>query len=283
MIINSPRVRFAPSPSGSLHVGNARTALFNWLFARRYGGVFILRIEDTDQERTRDIYIRDLLADLSWLGLDWDEGPGKEGAAGPYHQSQRTDFYTTHIEQLKGNNRVYPCYCTEEELEAERKVLQEKRMMPRYLGRCRELSGEERSRLEREGRKPAYRFRVNEGTAQFDDLIRGPMKFDCRGIGDFIIFRSNGIPAYNFAVVIDDHLMGITHVIRGEDHLSNTAAQILLYQALDFPPPVFAHHALIVGKDHAKLSKRHGATSVTEYRDKGYLPHALVNFLALLG
>ncbi|MDZ4184093.1 MAG: glutamate--tRNA ligase family protein, partial [Desulfuromonadales bacterium] len=232
-------------------MGNARTALFNWLFARRYGGDFILRIEDTDQERTKEIYIRNLLADLSWLGLDWDEGPGKEGVAGPYHQSRRSDFYLAHLESLKGNNRVYPCYCTEEELEAERKALQEKRMMPRYLGRCRELSGEERSRLEGEGRRPAYRFRVNEGTAQFEDLIRGQMKFDCRGIGDFIIFRSNGLPAYNFAVVIDDHLMGITHVIRGEDHLSNTAAQILLYQALDFSPPVFAHHALIVGKDHA--------------------------------
>lgn len=283
MNIERPRVRFAPSPSGSLHVGNARTALFNWLFARRYGGDFILRIEDTDQERTRDVFISNLQADLSWLGLDWDEGPGKEGAAGPYYQSQRLDIYLAHLESLKNSNRVYPCYCTEEELEAERKALQEKRLMPRYLGRCRDLSPEERSRREGEGRAPSYRFRVQEGTAEFEDLIRSHMKFDCRGIGDFIIFRSNGIPAYNFAVVIDDHLMGITHVIRGEDHLSNTAAQILLYRALGLTPPVFAHHALILGTDRAKLSKRHGAASVGDFRERGILPEALLNYLSLMG
>lgn len=278
-----PRVRFAPSPSGSLHVGNARTALFNWLFARRYGGAFILRIEDTDQERVADIHTRNLLDELTWLGLDWDEGPLKGGAAGPYYQSQRLPFYHDYLEILKRDNRVYLCYCTEEELEAERKSLRERRLVPRYSGKCRGLTARERQRLEGEGRRPAYRFDVGEGTLEFVDLIRGAMKFDCRSMGDFIIIRSNGIPAYNFAVVADDHLMGITHVIRGEDHLSNTAAQLLIYRALGFSPPHFAHHALILGQDHAKLSKRHGAVSVGEFRNQGYLSEALVNYLSLIG
>ncbi len=283
MTDEKPRVRFAPSPSGSLHVGNVRTALFNWLFARRYGGDFILRIEDTDQERVSDIHTQNLLAELIWLGLDWDEGPIKGGAAGPYQQSQRLSFYHDYLEILKKDNRVYLCYCTEKELEAERKSLTEKRLTPRYSGKCRGLSAQQKLSLEQEGRTPAYRFHVGEGTLEFVDLIRGAMKFDCRSLGDFIVIRSNGIPAYNFAVVTDDHLMGITHVIRGEDHLSNTAAQLLIYRALGFSPPHFAHHALILGKDHAKLSKRHGAVSVGEFKNQGFLPEALINYLSLVG
>ncbi len=283
MTAEKPRVRFAPSPSGSLHVGNARTALFNWLFARRYGGNFILRIEDTDCQRVSDIHTRNLLKELTWLGLDWDEGPLKGGAAGPYYQSQRLPFYHDYLEILRRDNRVYLCYCTEEELAAERKSLRERRLTPRYSGKCRALSAKEKLRLEQQGRTPAYRFLVGDGTLEFTDLIRGAMKFDCRSMGDFIVIRSNGIPAYNFAVVTDDYLMGITHVIRGEDHLSNTAAQLLIYRALGLSPPHFAHHALILGKDHAKLSKRHGAVSVREFENQGYLPEALINYLSSIG
>jgi len=278
-----PRVRFAPSPTGELHVGNARTALFNWLFARRYGGRFIVRIEDTDQERTTKYYEQALLKDLRWLLLDWDEGPERGGEFGPYHQIERLRIYESFLHKLLADGRVYPCYCSEEELEAERTSLLSMKMMPRYMGKCRHLSYEERKKRENEGRKPAFRFNVERGLIAFDDLVRGAMKFEGDAIGDFIIMRSNGIPAYNFAVVIDDHLMDITHVIRGEDHLSNTAMQILLYKALGFIPPLFAHHSLILGRDRTKLSKRHGAISIREFRDKGFLPEALLNYLALLG
>lgn len=280
---DSPRVRFAPSPTGELHVGNARTALFNWMFARRYGGEFILRIEDTDRVRTSESFERGIIRDLRWLSIDWDEGPEKQGGCGPYHQYQRLDIYRKYLRDLIEADRVYPCYCTEEELEVERAALLAKGQAPRYLGRCRNLSNEERMRLEREGSRPAYRFRVGEEQVCFDDMIRGAMKFDSRAIGDFIIVRSNEIPAYNFAVVIDDHLMKISHVIRGEDHLSNTAIQLLLYAALGFEPPRFAHHSLILGKDRSKLSKRHGAVAVKEFREKGILPEALLNYLSLLG
>ena len=283
MIKKGVRVRFAPSPTGELHVGNARTALFNWLFARQKGGEFILRIEDTDQERTTKAFEKDLLEDLRWLGIGWDEGPEKGGHLGPYHQTERLHIYNAHLEELIAKGRVYPCYCREEELEAERANLMAKRMMPRYMGNCRNLSPQERQRLECEGRRPAYRFKVEEGSIEFDDMIRGAMKFDGNAIGDFIIVRSNGLPAYNFAVVIDDHLMEISHVIRGEDHLSNTAAQVMLYLALGFSPPVFAHHSLILGKDRTKLSKRHGATSVREFRNRGILPEVLLNYLSLVG
>lgn len=277
------RVRFAPSPTGELHVGNARTALFNWLFARHYHGDFVLRIEDTDQVRTSKVFEVNLLQDLVWLGIDWDEGPGKGGSCGPYHQSERLSLYRTHLERLIAAELVYPCYCTDEELEAERLSLMSQKMMPRYMGKCRNLTAEARNRLEAEGRPAAYRFHVPIGAITFPDLIRGSMRFEGSALGDFIIVRSNGIPAYNFAVVIDDHLMEITHVIRGEDHLSNTALQLLLYRALGFAPPQFAHHALILGRDRSKLSKRHGATAVREFRERGILPEVLLNYLALLG
>jgi nondiscriminating glutamyl-tRNA synthetase len=283
MMSRKHRVRFAPSPTGDLHVGNARTALFNWLFAKHYRGRFILRIEDTDQERTSRIFERNLLEDLKWLSLYWDEGPEKGGECGPYHQSERLPIYSTYLKKLIADERVYPCYCTEEELEAERLSLLSMKMMPRYMGKCRNLTDGERKSLEAKGRNAAFRFKVKPGAIEFDDLIRGSMKFEGEAIGDFIIVRSNGIPSYNFAVVIDDHLMEITHVIRGEDHLSNTAIQMMLYGALGFTPPSFAHHSLILGRDRSKLSKRHGSVSVREFRKKGFLPKALLNYLSLLG
>jgi nondiscriminating glutamyl-tRNA synthetase len=277
------RVRFAPSPTGELHVGNARTALLNWLYARRCGGAFVLRIEDTDRIRTTRAFEDNLLDDLKWLGIDWDEGPGTGGAYGPYRQSERLALYEDCLRRLISEDRVYPCYCTEEELEAERSDLVARRMMPRYMGKCRRLTGADRNRLAAEGRAPVWRFRVEEGSILFHDLIRGPMAFQGEAIGDFVIVRSSGIPAYHFAVVADDHFMEISHVIRGEDHLSNTAGQILLYRALGFEPPVFAHHALVLGKDHTKLSKRHGSVAVREFRHRGILPEVLLNTLALLG
>ncbi|HVO67959.1 MAG TPA: glutamate--tRNA ligase [Syntrophales bacterium] len=283
MMPHRPRVRFAPSPTGDLHIGNARTALFNWLFARHNDGDFILRIEDTDQVRTSKIFEKNLLEDLKWLSIEWDEGPGKGGEFGPYHQIERLDIYKGYLEKLIADDRVYPCYCTEDELEEERLSLLAMKMMPRYMGKCRRLTEKEKKNLETEGRKPTFRFKVEAGPIEFNDLIRGAMRFEGEAIGDFIIVRSTAIPAYNFAVVIDDHLMGITHVIRGEDHLSNTAIQLLLYRALAFTPPLFAHHALILGKDRSKLSKRHGSVSVREFRNKGILSEALINYLSLLG
>jgi len=278
-----PRVRFAPSPTGELHVGNARTALFNWIFARHFGGDFILRIEDTDESRSALSYQVNLIDDIKWLGMNWDEGPQKEGAYGPYKQSERLNIYAEHLKKLVAADLVYPCYCTEEELEEERQSLILSKRMPRYMGKCRNLTLAERKSREVQGRKHSYRFKVPQLTVEFDDLIRGAMKFEGDAIGDFIIIRSNGMPAYNFAAVIDDHLMAITHVIRGEDHLSNTALQIMLYRAFGFEPPVFAHHSLILGKDRSKLSKRHGSVSVGEFRKQGILPEALLNYLGLLG
>ncbi|MFZ3104304.1 MAG: glutamate--tRNA ligase, partial [Smithella sp.] len=272
-----------PSPTGELHVGNARTALFNWMFARHHGGSFILRIEDTDESRSDLSYQISLFNDLNWLGLDWDEGPQKKGSYGPYKQSERLEIYKNHLQKLIDANLVYPCYCTEEELEEERQALILGKRMPRYMGKCRNLTADERKKCEEEGRKPSFRFKVHPQTIEFEDLIRGEMKFEGESIGDFIIVRSNGMPAYNFAVVIDDHLMGITHVIRGEDHLSNTALQMMLYRAFGFAPPTFAHHCLILGKDRAKLSKRHGSVSAGEFRKQGILPEALINYLGLLG
>lgn len=283
MISRRPRVRFAPSPTGDLHVGNARTALFNWLFAKHYGGDFILRIEDTDQERTFPVFEKNILEDLKWLSIEWDEGPEKGGSLGPYHQIQRLALYDKYAKELIKMGKVYPCYCTEQELEAERSSLLSMRKMPRYMGKCKRLTDQERETLESSGRKPALRFSVDKGAIEFDDLIRGKMKFDGDAIGDFIIVRSNKIPSYNFAAVVDDHLMEITHVIRGEDHLSNTAIQILLYRALDFEPPAFAHHSLILGKDRTKLSKRHGSITIRDFRSGGILSSALLNYLSLLG
>lgn len=277
------RVRFAPSPTGELHVGNARTALFNWLFARHTRGCLILRIEDTDESRSALSYQSRLMDDLKWLGLSWDEGPDAGGSYGPYRQSERLDIYATYLKKLIDAELVYPCYCTEEELEEERQSLILSKRMPRYMGKCRSLTPEERKAREASGRRPSWRFKVPQTTVAFTDLIRGPMRFEGEAMGDFIVVRSNGMPAYNFAVVIDDSLMAITHVIRGEDHLSNTALQIMLYRALGFEPPVFAHHCLILGRDHAKLSKRHGSVAVGEFRRRGFLPEALLNYLGLLG
>jgi glutamyl-tRNA synthetase len=279
----SVRVRFAPSPTGLLHIGNARTALLNYIFTKRYGGTFILRIEDTDVERSTEASLDHILEDLQWLGIRWGEGPDRGGPDGPYRQSQRLSLYRDYTEQLLREAKAYKCFCSTERLEALRKEQISKGEMPRYDGRCRSLSKEEISKLESEGLRPVLRFRIGKGAIAFEDLVHGRMHFESGGIGDFIIIRSDGMAAYNFACVIDDHLMHVTHVIRGEDHLSNTPRQILIYQALGWPSPVFAHHPLILGGDRSPLSKRHGATTVSQYREEGFLPEALVNYLILLG
>ncbi len=277
------RVRFAPSPTGELHVGNARTALFNWLLARHQGGNFVLRVEDTDKERTFPQFEQGIIRDLQWLGISWDEGPGKGGPFGPYRQSERLELYESCLKSLFNHERVYKCYCTEEELILERQSLLARGLMPRYMGKCRNLSEKQKREFEKEGRRASCRFKVGEGMIGFKDTIRGAMRFNCEAIGDFVIVRSSGIPAYNFAVVVDDHFMEISHVIRGEDHLTNTAAQLMIYGALGFKPPEFAHHSLILARDRSKLSKRHGSVSIKEFRGKGVLSEAMVNYLALLG
>ena len=278
-----PRVRFAPSPTGYLHVGGARTALFNWLFARQTGGTFILRIEDTDRKRSADRYEKAIIEDLRYLGLDWDEGLEAGGEYGPYRQSQRLNLYRGYAYRLLKEKRAYYCYCTEEDLEERRREALRKGQTPRYDGRCRNLTKEQIERYEREGRRPTIRFKVPRGRVVVSDLVRGEVTFEPEPQGDFIILRSDGVAAFNFANIIDDMSMEITHVIRGEDHLSNTPRQILLYQALGARLPQFAHISMILGKNRTRLSKRHGATSIAEYRRKGYLPEALVNYLALLG
>jgi nondiscriminating glutamyl-tRNA synthetase len=277
------RVRFAPSPTGLLHIGNARTALFNYIFAKRYQGKLILRIEDTDVERSTDTSIDQILEDLQWLRIRWDEGLDRNGPDGPYRQSQRLSLYRDYAEQLLREGKAYQCFCSNERLEDLRKEQISKGTMPRYDGRCRFLSKEEISKMESAGLRPVLRFRVGKGSIGFEDIIHGKMKFESEGIGDFIIVRSDRMAAYNFACVIDDHLMHITHVIRGEDHLSNTPRQILIYQALGWQSPTFAHHPLILGPDRSPLSKRHGATAVSQYREEGFLPEALLNYLVLLG
>lgn len=282
--MSSFRVRFAPSPTGPLHIGGARSALFNFLFARRYGGVFVVRIEDTDLDRSSRQSEENILTSLRWLGLDWDEGVDVGGPYGPYRQTERLAIYQKYAGYLLGKGYAYRCYCTEEELAAERDALMEKGDMPRYLGRCRNLTREDRRKMEAEGRKPVIRFRVPEDRIiEVKDLVRGDVSFECGGIGDFIIIKSDGVPTYNFAVVVDDHMMAISHVIRAEEHLPNTPRQILLFEALEWAIPEFAHVSLILGKDRSKMSKRHGATAVDQYQAKGYLPEALVNFMALLG
>jgi nondiscriminating glutamyl-tRNA synthetase len=277
------RVRFAPSPTGLLHIGNARTAVFNFLYARHHDGTFILRIEDTDVERSTEASMDRIIEDLRWLGIPWDEGPDCDGPDGPYRQSQRLSLYADFAQRLLDGGRVYKCFCTPERLEALRKEQLSKGKMPRYDGRCRSLSREEAIRMESEGQRPVLRFRVERGTLSFEDLIHGRMNFNPNDIGDFILVRSDGIAAYNFACVIDDHLMRVSHVIRGEDHLSNTPRQIMIYQVFGWEPPVFAHHPLILGPDRTPLSKRHGATAVSQYREDGFLPEALLNYLVLLG
>ncbi len=277
------RVRFAPAPTGLLHIGNARTALFNHIFAKRHGGAFILRIEDTDVERSTEASMDRILEDLGWLGIRWEEGPDKSGPVGPYLQSQRLPIYINYAEQLVREAKAYKCFCSHERLETLRKGQISKGQMPRYDGRCRSLSKTEIAELESQGVRPVLRFRIGKGAIIFEDLIHGRMHFETQGMGDFIIVRSDGMAAYNFACVIDDYSMHVSHVIRGEDHLSNTPRQILIYQALGWPSPVFAHHPLILGKDRSPLSKRHGATAVSQYREEGFLPEALVNYLILLG
>jgi glutamyl-tRNA synthetase/nondiscriminating glutamyl-tRNA synthetase len=278
------RVRFAPSPTGYLHVGNARTALFNWLLARGSAGTLVLRIEDTDVERsTRESEIA-IVDDLRWLGLDWDEGPDAGGPRGPYRQSERLHLYQSYAQELLSSGQAYYCFCSVAQLEADRQAAVAAGRAAVYAGTCRALpSGQVQARIDA-GERPAIRFRVPEHRdVVFTDVVRGDVRFAAEVIGDPVIVRADGHPAYNFAVVVDDALMEITHVIRGEDHISNTPRQVLLYEAMGFAPPVFAHLALVLGPDHSPLSKRHGATSVAEFRAKGYLPEALVNYLALLG
>jgi glutamyl-tRNA synthetase/nondiscriminating glutamyl-tRNA synthetase len=278
------RLRFAPSPTGQLHVGNARTALFNWLLARGAGGTFILRIEDTDVERSTRESESAIVRDLRWLGLDWDEGPDIGGAHGPYRQSERLHLYQSYATELLSAGAAYHCFCSTAQLDAERQDALANGRPARYAGTCRKLSSAQAAARIAAGERPAIRFRVpEERDVVFTDAVRGDVRFQTDVIGDPIIVRADGTPAYNFAVVVDDALMEVTHVVRGEDHISNTPRQILLYEALGFAPPTFAHLSLVMGPDHSPLSKRHGATSVAEFRGKGYLPEALVNYLALIG
>jgi glutamyl-tRNA synthetase len=277
----SPRVRFAPSPTGYLHVGGARTALFNWLFARRHGGVFVLRIEDTDVERSSQDMVEGIFDGLRWLGLDWDEGPKVDGPFAPYFQSQRLDTHRRTAEQLVSDGRAYYCYCTPEELRARRAAATTGGW--KYDRLCCRLKADEVASRERAGLARAIRFKVPDGVVTVDDLVHGPIEFDNAHIEDFVILRSDRHPTYHLSVVSDDVEMRITHVVRGDDHISNTPKQILLYQALGAPLPLFGHVPLILGPDKKRLSKRHGATSVMEYAKQGYLPEAMFNFLALLG
>ncbi|NVM56662.1 MAG: glutamate--tRNA ligase [Desulfobacterales bacterium] len=280
---NKIRVRFASSPTGMLYVGDARTALFNWLYARKETGTFILRIEDTDLSRSERYYETGLLHGLRWLGMDWDEGPDVGGPLGPYRQSERLELYQEYLKVLMDTGLAYPCYCTAKELKTEQEAMLAKGVPPRYGGKCRNLPEAERRRLEADGRKPAIRFKVDKGAVGVNDLIHGPVTFNANLIEDFIIVRPTGIPAYNFAVAVDDALMEVSLVIRGEDHLSNTPMQILLYEALGFKPPQFAHHALLLGPDRTKLSKRHGMTAVEQFKAQGFVPEAVTNYLAWVG
>jgi len=278
------RLRFAPSPTGLLHVGNARTALFNWLLARGQHGAFVLRIEDTDTERSTRASEDGIRADLQWLGLNWDEGPDVGGAYLPYRQSERLDVYATYARTLLDTGHAYWCFCSADQLEQERAAALASGAPPKYSGRCRGLAPADADARRAAGEAAALRFVIPpDRDVTFTDLVRGPVTFHTSVIGDPVIVRSDGGPAYNFAVVVDDALMAITHVIRGEDHISNTPRQVLIYEALGLTPPAFAHLSLVMGPDHAPLSKRHGATSVSEFRARGYLPEALTNYLALLG
>ncbi|MGD0098969.1 MAG: glutamate--tRNA ligase [Acidobacteriota bacterium] len=277
------RVRFAPSPTGFLHVGNVRTALFNWLLARHYGGTFILRIEDTDAERSKPKYEKQLMDDLCWLGLEWDEGIDRKGEYGPYRQSDRYPIYQKFAQQLLDEDKAFRCFCSEEELEKVRQQQLAQSETPRYSGKCRHLSVAQLEAHRKKGDPSTLRLRVRPGTVGFQDLVFGRIEIDTGQISDPVLLRSDGSPTYNFCCVIDDFLMTVSHVIRGDGHLSNTHRQILLYEALGAPVPQFAHLSTILGPDGQKLSKRHGATSVEEFRRQGYLPEALTNYLALLG
>src|SRR5215510_7524282 len=278
------KLRFAPSPTGQLHVGNARTALFNWLLARGHEGTYILRIEDTDTERSTKESEESILDDLRWLGLMWDEGPDVGGVHGPYRQSERLHLYTSYANELLASGHAYYCFCAAQKLEEERRKDLAAGRPPKYRGTCRNIAPDEARRRLEGGERAVVRFRVPEHLdVSFQDMVRGDVTFSTDVIGDPVLVRSDGRPAYNFAVVVDDALMEVTHVIRGEDHISNTPRQLLLYRALGFAPPRFAHLSLVMGPDHTPLSKRHGATSVSEFRLRGYLPEALVNYLALIG
>jgi len=279
----TPRLRFAPSPTGHLHIGGARTALFNWAYARRTGGKFLLRVEDTDRERSKPEYERSILEGLRWLGLDWDEGPDVGGDFGPYRQSERLDRYRAAAEGLLAGGHAYRCFCPPERLEALREERTRAGENPAYDGLCRALGPGEAARRAAAGEPCVLRFKVPEGRTHLTDWIRGEVVFDNREVEDWVMVRSSGDPIYNFVVVVDDVDMAITHVLRGEEHLTNTPKQVLLYQAFGRTPPVFAHLPLMLGKDKKKLSKRTGDTSLQDYRDKGYAPEAVVNFLCLQG
>lgn len=277
------RVRFAPSPTGYLHVGGARTAVFNHLFARHHGGTFIIRVEDTDAERSTAASERSLVEDLRWLGLDWDEGPDVGGPVGPYRQSERLSVYRTVADKLVVEGRAYPCFCTDAELDHKRELAVAASRPPQYDGTCRDLTPEEVAAKRAAGIPAAIRFRVGEGVVRFEDAVRGTMELSHDMVGDWVTLRSSGLPTYNFAAAVDDLQMKITHVIRGEEHLPNTLRQIMIYDALGAAHPVFAHVPLILAEDRSKLSKRHGASSVEDLRATGFLPDAAVNYLLLLG
>jgi len=278
------RVRFAPAPTGYLHVGGARTALFNYLFARRNKGAFVLRVEDTDPERSSEEFYASIVEALRWLGLDWEEGPEVGGKNGPYRQSERGAVYGEALARLREGGAAYECFCTVEELEGRREEMRAAGEAPRYDGRCAELTAEARAQFRAEGRQPCLRFRMaGDADLAYDDLIRGRVEIKAAELDDFVIARPDGSPTYNFVCAVDDAAMAISHVIRGEDHISNTPRQIAVYRALGAEPPLFAHLPLLLGPDKSRLSKRHGAKSVLEYRAEGYLPEAVVNFLALLG
>lgn len=277
------RVRYAPSPTGHIHVGNARTAIFNYLFARHEGGTFIMRLDDTDLERSTEENIESMLEDIRWLGLDWDEGFLKGGDLGPYRETERKPLYDKYLKQLLDEDKAYRCFCTKEELEAERRKAEAEHRIYRYGGTCAHLSVDQVEKNLAEGKPYAIRLCIPQEDVVVHDLIRGDVQFKAEEFDDFVIARQNGIPIYNFATVIDDALMNITHIIRAEEHLSNTPRQVFIYRALGFDVPQFAHVSLILAPDHSKLSKRHGAVSVGDYRQEGYLPEALINYLVLLG
>src|SRR5690349_4076508 len=277
------RVRFAPSPTGHIHLGNVRTALFNWLFARQKGGTFILRIEDTDLERSEARYETQLMEDLKWLGIDWDEGPDVGGPYPPYRQSDKMDVYRGYAERLIQERKAYYCFCTAEELERDRQQAMAEQRQPNYSGKCRNIDPAEAERRRAAGEPAAIRLRIPERPIRFHDIVRGDLEFSNEVVSDPIIVRSSGMPTYNYVVVIDDADMKITHVIRGDDHISNTPKQVAVYEALGLPAPEFAHLSTILGPDRERLSKRHGATSVANFREMGVLPEALMNYLALLG
>ncbi|WP_293832325.1 glutamate--tRNA ligase [uncultured Phascolarctobacterium sp.] len=278
------RVRFAPSPTGYLHIGGARTALFNWLFAHKMGGKLILRIEDTDTERLKEDSVSQILTSLKWLGINWDEGPEVGGDCGPYYQSERLDIYKKYADKLLEEGKAYYCFCSAADLEAQREKQRAAKQPFRYARTCRDLSAEEVQARIAAGEPYSVRVKIPvEGTITVHDLIHGDVTFNMDQFDDFVIVKSNGMPTYNFAVVVDDHLMGMTHVLRAEEHLSNTPKQLLIYEALGWEPPKFGHMPMILAPDRSKLSKRHGATSVEEFRSQGYLAEAIVNYLTLLG